>query len=41
MANEITPKLVADITDKSFGIQLIVIGLAHLVEEEGYTPLKH
>lgn len=24
--------------DKSFGIQLIVTGLARLVEEEGYTP---
>ncbi|MGX9134020.1 hypothetical protein ACWV26_06520 [Rummeliibacillus sp. JY-2-4R] len=35
---EITPQLVADLTDKSFGVQLIVTGLAHLVEDEGYTP---
>lgn len=38
MANEITARDVAEITDKSLGIKLIVTGLAHLVEEEGYTP---
>ena len=36
--SEITPQQVAEITDKSFGIKLIITGLAHLVEDEGFTP---
>lgn len=35
---EITPKQVTDMTDKSLGIQFIITGLAHLVENEGFTP---
>ncbi|MDA2635360.1 hypothetical protein [Bacillus thuringiensis] len=38
MVNEITHEFVADITDRSLGVKLIVTGLARLVEEEGYTP---
>ncbi|BDH60101.1 hypothetical protein MTP04_02310 [Lysinibacillus sp. PLM2] len=35
---EITPKQVADMTEKSLGIKFIITGLAHLVEDEGFTP---
>lgn len=34
----ITPQQVQGMTETSFGVQLIITGLARLVEEEGFTP---
>lgn len=36
--NHITPKQTQDMMESSFGVQLIITGLARLVEEEGFTP---
>lgn len=34
----ITPKQSQEMIETSFGVQLIITGLARLVEEEGFTP---
>ena len=39
--NEITHEFVADITDRSLGVKLIVTGLARLVEEEDIRHMTH
>lgn len=35
---QITPKVAAELINKSLGVQLIATGLAQLVEDEGFTP---
>lgn len=35
---DITPKQAQEMMKTSFGVQLIITGLARLVEEEGFTP---